>query len=199
MYCTTIKSDKSIDEVKGLQLRRTKSRRELRNEFSFRTHRRVLNAATRSYSKGPELKFSFQLFSVFARETSCGPRKHCFKLGWPWVVRSMGDFSNAKHDSHKLWKFDAKFLVRYPKTLYFNLFGRVILDEQPKSPLFRDKNPVRLHVTFFVSSQRPEVSSEIIETKWKKWKTTFRLPWEKRESFNLRQTERSHFVTAELP
>ena len=53
------------------------------------------------------------------------------------------------------------FFVTYPKNVIFKFSVEPFWMKDPEV-LFRDENPGRLHVTFFIFSQRPKVSSNIV-------------------------------------
>ena len=61
-------------------------------------------------------KFLFQLIHFSARETACGQTRHCFwnRMGYHVI---MCNFSEAKHNTHKSWKFHATFFTRCPKNM----------------------------------------------------------------------------------
>ena len=67
---------------------------------------------------------------------------------WTWVAGFTWDFCEAKHDSHKFWKSNATFFIKYPKSIISKFFSN-----HPKSTtqesFFRDRNPGKLHVIFF--------------------------------------------------
>ena len=102
-------------------------------------------------------KIFFSLFSSFASETACGPRKNMvFEMGWTWVVGSTWDFSEAKHKSLKL-------------------------STKNKATL-QDKSPGRYHVTWFkvFATVKNSFNHQIKNRKYQKFqKMTFPLPCER--------------------
>ena len=86
-----------------------------------------------------------------------------FGMGWTWVAGSTWDFSDAKHSSHKLWKFDAFFSGGIQKILLQD-FGRAILDQRPKSHFLGKKILENFTRLSFLFLQRPEVRPNIMET-----------------------------------
>ena len=82
-----------------------------------------------------------------------------------WVATPTGDFSKAKENSHKSWTFDATVFCKISKKRhYFKILRRAGFGRTTQKSFFREKNPGRSQLTFFVSSQSPEVGSTITVT-----------------------------------
>ena len=103
--------------------------------------------------------FCFSLFSFSPEKPQVNPKKRCF-----W------DGMNLLRWAKNPEKLLPSFSFGIQKTKSFQNFRSSLLNGWPKSPCFRDKNPGRLHVTFFVFSQRSNVSSIIIAIFEKTWK-----------------------------
>ena len=56
--------------------------------------------------------------TLYQRNRTWTPKNIVFGMEWTWVGGSTWDFCDAKHNSHKSWKFNAVFLVRYSKSLF---------------------------------------------------------------------------------
>ena len=118
--------------------------------------------------------FSFGLFIFVPEKPQVDPKNVVFEMGWTWVAGSTWDFSEAKDNCHKSWKLQCHVTFRYPKKYHFKIFGRAVLWWANQNFLFRDNNPEKSSVTFFLYfSQRSEVSSSLQK---KLWPINYKVP-----------------------
>ena len=100
------------------------------------------------------------LFQRIARR----PKKIVLEMGWTWVTGSTWDFSDAKHSSHKLRKFDATWFCWVSKKTLLQQLQSCCCRWRIRKSCLWDKNTARLCMNFFVFSQWPEVSWNSIVT-----------------------------------
>ena len=116
---------------------------------------------------GPKF-FCISLFGFVSAKRHGNPENVAFGMRRTLVARSTWDFSKAKRDSHKSWKINSTFFVRYPKNIIAG-FSVEPFEARPRRPSSGMKIPEDC-TDFFECSQQPTVSSINIVTLGKKWK-----------------------------